>query len=176
VLITGTAVGVIHAGIFSAPVTGSGSCTITVNSSPAATYFDIMLEEYSGTDVTGSRLEAQNTGSSTTGAPATGSASSAGEAVFVGVVATDATTSTTHTAGTGYTDIAEEENGNLHQTGNAADQIVAGATTDTADWTAPTTRQWCASLAVYKTAAGVPGVSNMGPADDLAPNVWPGCQ
>lgn len=137
--------------IFSIPVTGTGTLTLTVTI-PAA-YIVVGMQEYTGIDVTASRLANSSTGTNTTGAPTTGSVASGMAAVFVGAVVTESSGLTTHTQDAAYTLIYESEDAGSHATGNICDQIVAVDTTDAASWTAPTTRAWGAVLAIYKQAA-----------------------
>lgn len=143
----------IASGVWSVPVTGTGSCTMQVGGAAAGSYMLIAINEYTGADVSGTRVEGQNTGTGTTGAPATGNATVTTGGVFLGSLATYTTSATTHTVGADYTQIFESENGSLHMTGSFEDRIVSSTTTDAADWTAPTTAQWCACVVTYKQAA-----------------------
>jgi hypothetical protein len=143
----------IHTAIFSAPVTGTGSCTVTVANFPTGSSGAIGVQEYTGADVSSTRVADSNQGSGTTGAPATANMSSTEDAAFVGALATITFSATTHTPDAAFATIYEEEDGANHQTGSLIDQIVAGATTDAASWTAPTTFAWVAAGVVYKGAA-----------------------
>jgi len=139
--------------IWSAPVTGTGSCTITVAGVPAGGSITAVVREYSGTDVGASRLEDSDYGTGDGTVPATPSVTSAGEALFFGAVSTSASGAQTHTPGADYTEVYEEENGSLYATGSVEDRIVISGTTDTADWIAPDTLAWAAAVAVYKVAS-----------------------
>lgn len=138
-------------GIFSAIVTGSGSLTMALGGAAAGSYHFMIVREYSssiGWDA--SREEATNAAINTTGAPSSGDATSAGEALFVGGVATSTAATTTHTEDGAWTLVAEQEDG-AHMTGSAIDRIVTNATT-AANWTAPNTLPWAAAVAVLKEA------------------------
>ena len=160
----------VNSAVYSAPVTGSGSCTITVGGAPAGSYFVLALQELEGADVTSGRLEGQNTGTGATGAPTTGDVTSAGGAAFMGIVGTNTSGATTHTPDGAFTEIAESEDGSTHMTGSAEDRIVTTGTTDAASWTAPTTVDWAAALAVYKEAAA--GAAHWVPESDVSAGSW----
>lgn len=160
----------VAAALFSAPVTGSGSCTVTVGGAVAGSYWALGIAERSGLDVSATRVESTNTGGAESGAPATGTATSAAGALFVGAVATVDTSAATHTPGADYTQIYEEEDGSLHMMGSVEDRIVTGGTTDAADWQAPTTLEWAAVVAVYKEAAA--GATHWVPESDVSAGSW----
>jgi hypothetical protein len=137
-------------GIWSVEVTGTGSCTLTVGGGLAGSYWGLGTAERSGVETGVARLAASNTGTGATGAPATGNASSTANALFVGVLATNIATNSAHTQDGAFSLIFESEDGTTHMTGSSIDQISVGALTDAASWTAPTTVQWAAAVAVYK--------------------------
>jgi hypothetical protein len=139
-------------GIWSVPVTGTGSCTLTAGGGLAGSYWGFGTAERSGLDISATRVAATNTGTGATGAPATGNASSTANALFVGGLASNASTNTAHTQDAAFSLIFESEDGTAHMTGSSIDQISVGALTDAASWTAPTTVQWAAAVAVYKEA------------------------
>jgi hypothetical protein len=140
--------------IFSAPVTGTGSLTVAV-AGAAGCYWLIAVNEYAGADVSASRVAGGNGGGdANNGTPTTGTVASGMGAVFCGVLCTITGGATTHTPGADYTQIYEAEDGASFQTGSSEDRIVGVDTTDAADWLAPTTVPWAASLAVYKEATG----------------------
>lgn len=149
----------VAAAVYSAPVTGSGSCTIQVAGAVANSYLFIGVQEYSGADVTGTRVAGASTGQAATGAPTTGTVVSGGAGAFVGALGTVTSGATTHTVGADYTQIAEEENGASHMTGSIEDRLVAVDTTDAADWTAPTTVPYACCVACYKEAAAAGGLA-----------------
>ena len=140
-------------GLFSVPVTGSGSCTIQVAGGVAGSYWILGTQEYSGADVSGTRVAGTSTGQAATGAPTTGTVASGGAGAFAGVVGTNTLGATTHTPGADYTQIIEEEDGATHMTGAYEDRLVSGDTTDAADWTAPTLNASACVVAFYKEAA-----------------------
>lgn len=139
-----------HVAIYSAPVTGTGSCTIQVGSGLAASYWFMALSEYYGMDRTDSRVSDTASANAASGAPSSGAADSVGYALFAGMVGTDTSGATTHTVGVDFYQIAESENGAANMTGSAADRIVIAATNDAADWTQPTTVQYVAAVVVYR--------------------------
>jgi hypothetical protein len=140
--------------IFSVPVTGSGSCTMQFTAVVGACYLDLAVVEYSVADVSSGRVDGTNGSNAATGGPNTGNASSTAGGVFVGACATNTSAVTTHTRDAAFASIFKYEDGSNGCTGEAIEQIVTGATTTSASWTAPTTVQWAASLVVYKAAAG----------------------
>lgn len=139
--------------IFSCLVTGTGTCTITVGGAPSGSYWNVVVGEFSG-NWDAARVEATNSAEATTGAPSSGDATSAGAALFIGGLTTNTAVSTTHTQDAAFSLMDEEEDGSAHITGAGIYEIVGGGTTDAASWTAPTTAEWAAVVAVYKEAAG----------------------
>ena len=94
----------VNTAVYSAPVTGTGSCTIQVGGAPAGSFLFLAITERSNADTTGTRVEGTDTGSGTTGAPNTGNAvTSAAGALFAGIVGTVTSIATTHTKGADYT-------------------------------------------------------------------------
>lgn len=142
-------------GIWSCLVTGSGSCTMRVGGA-SGTYWVLGTMEFSsdvGFDA--SRLEASSSGSSTTDnvlAASSGNGTSAGKAVFVGVMVSNGSATVTITPDAAFTQVYEEQNGSLHLMGSVIRQIVAAGTTDAAEWTLTESGQrgYAAALAVYK--------------------------
>lgn len=143
--------------VLSVPVTGTGTLTITYNSGNTTQGVCLSAVEYTGADVSGTRLEDSDQGSGASGAPATANMTSAGAAVFVGMVTTDTPGTVTHTPGGDYTQIAEYEAGATGFTYNSCDRIVGSGTTDAVDWSAPTTVPWTAVGAVYKAVVAAGG-------------------
>jgi hypothetical protein len=155
--------------VYSAPITSSGSVTILFS---ATHYYWVGLAEVAGCDVSVARVDGQNTGNGITGLPVTGSVTSTAGAIFCGALATYSSGALTHTPGTGYSQVYEEENGALHMTGSSETQIVATSTSDTADWNAPNmSAAWAACVAVYKDSRVAPPVPR---ADRIAATVFPG--
>jgi len=140
--------------IWSAIVTGSGSCTMQVGGAVAGTYLSMALDELVSTlGWDSSRLEASNTATGTTGAPTTSNVASAGSANFVGVLTTNAFLDITVTEDGAFTLIYEDQNGSLRPIISFIERIVSTGTTDAASWTAPTTYKWLAGVAVFKEVA-----------------------
>lgn len=151
-------------GAWSCLVTGAGSCTMQV-SSAAGTYFGLGTGEYNATlGWDASRLEATNTGSSATDnwtAGDTGNGTSAGGALFMGVLASNGSSSKVLTPDASFTQIFEQEDASLHIVGSTQRRIVSSGTTDAANWTLEAGSGWrgyAAALAVYKEVAPAAGI------------------
>lgn len=141
--------------VYSAPVTGTGSCTIQIAGALAGSYLQIALEEIHSDMASTFSVEAKNANHATTGAPDSGNGASAGAAIFCGSAIIDtATDGMAITEDAAFTLIYEDEQGNTDISYSAIDRIVSSGTTDSASWTAPTTKPWTASLAVYKEVGG----------------------
>lgn len=140
----------ITVGIWSAPVTGTGSCTMQVNSTASGgSYVLIGIAEMSSNEgaIT---LDQTTSAEGASGAPDSGSLTPAhADAVFMGALATSVASPTTHTPDAAFTQVYEQEDGANHQTGSFIYRVVTSATADSASWTAPTTASWAAALAVY---------------------------
>jgi hypothetical protein len=140
-----------YSAIFSAEITGTGSCTITVAGAPAGSYHGIGLVELD-TDLGTITLETTNGASADTGAPSSGDGTSAGSAIFIGSLTLDITAATTITPDAAFTQVYEQEDGTTHIGCGTIYRIVSTGTTDAASYTAPTTEQYTLTLAVYKDA------------------------
>lgn len=152
-----------QAGIWSVPVTGTGSCTMQV-AGPAGSYFALGIGEYSGTDVSASRVDGTPSGNTLVGStsPATsGNTTSTGDALFCTCVAFDKSNNTTATVGNSFVQIYEETNGSAHQTGESDRLVISGATTTQGSWTfsTPSLSGWAAVVAAYKIAGGGGGAA-----------------
>ncbi len=141
----------IYTAIWSASVTGTGSCTIDV-ALASFNYANLEIAEYNS-DVGAITLEDHIGTTGTTGAADTGNRTSVGKAVFIGVLNYVSTGAITITPDAAFSQLYEEENGATHNTGSMIERIVASGTTDSASWTSPTNNKWAASLAVYKEPA-----------------------
>lgn len=141
-----------YTAIFKAEVTGTGSCTITVGGAPAGSYWNITIIESNST-LGVMTLENTNGASAGTGAPDSGNVTSAGAALFFGVLTTDITAVTTHTIDAAFTLVYEQEDGLNHLGGASGYRIVSTGTTDSASWSAPTTKAYTISLGVYNEPA-----------------------
>lgn len=151
----------IYAAIYSAPVTGTGSCTITVTNAWSGSYWNIGINEYHS-DVGAITVEdGANTATGATGAAASANGTSAAGAVFFGAGNFASSGAITITPDTAFSQVYEEEDGSAHSTGSFIDRIVSSGTTDAASWTAPTTTPWAAAVVVY----GEPGAINLVVAD-----------
>jgi hypothetical protein len=142
-----------HSGIWSAIVTGSGSLTIAV--ATGGSFSDIGVQVYDG-NWDSSRLETSNSAVGTTSTtPSSGNCTSAGAAVFFGVLAVGNSASVTLTQNAAFASIFESGDGTSHEVGEIIDRVVTTGTTDAASWTisvAPT--RTATVLAVYKEVAG----------------------
>jgi hypothetical protein len=144
-------------GIWSAIVTGTGSCTMQTAGAAAGSYLLIGSGEFSGS-WDASRLEAgvsgAGTGSDGDAAGSSGNASSAGAGLFIGGLSLETNVGGTITPDAAFTAMYENE-ASTDANGSAIYQIVGGATTDAAEWTFTTNNNgYGIALAVYKEAAG----------------------
>jgi hypothetical protein len=142
-----------HAGIWSAIVTGAGSLTVAV--ATGGSFSVIGVNVYDGT-WDSSRLESSNSAVGTTSTtPSSGNATSAGAALFFGVLAVGNSALVTLTEDSNWTSVKESNDGGSHEVGEVIDRIVSSGTTDDANWTisvAPTRTATC--VAVYKEVGG----------------------
>ena len=140
-------------GVWSAVVSGTGSCTMQVGNGGAGSSHNIGIAEASSSGSTYS-VEATNTGEGTSGNAATGNATSAGAALFVGGVTISGSGAITITEDSPFVLMWEEENGALHLQSSAIYEIVTTGTTDAAGWTIGTNTGWSAAVVVYKEGSG----------------------
>ena len=147
---------IMHIGIWSCLVTGSGSLTFQLSDSNG-TYrgFVIGIDEYSSSSGwDSSRAESGNSGGTATNdqtAPTSGNATSAGSAVFVGGMVDFNGANQAIGQDAAFSVIFEEENGATSLHGSTIRRIVSGPTTDSADWTIGTPNGgWMAAVQVYK--------------------------
>ncbi len=144
----------IAVGIWSVPVTGTGSCTVQVGGGIAGSEWVFGISERSGLDTGASRVDGTPTSNQAqTGAPSPGSITSTGDALFVGAVAIGSSALITITENASYSLIYEEQNGATSMTGSVIDRIITGAATDNPSWSAPTTEKWAAAGVAYKAAS-----------------------
>lgn len=154
-------------GIWSAIVTGSGSCTLTLAGAPAGSFLLLALDEFSGSwDSLRVETSSTNTDGTNNTTPAhSGNATSAGAALFIGGVAIGSGTTTTITPDVAFTQIFEDQAGATDMVGSAIYQIVGTGTTDRAEWTLSGSGTWSegygAGVCVYREAAGA-GSANDG--------------
>ena len=156
--VTGTA-------IYSAPVTGTGSCTIDFSKAGSAGW-GLSLVEFSGVSST---REDTATGGGVSSAPpttltmATAAADSAAGAVFVGITgfACSNTETTSLSVGGDYTLLYEYEDSYNYIGVGSEYRIVTEATNDAADWggisLTSAYARWAACLAVFPASGGTNG-------------------
>lgn len=144
----------LNTAVYSAIVTGAGSCTAQITGIPNG-YHWIAVAEFSGNWDAARRHTATarwNTQASAT-APDTGAVSSVGAALFIAVAATySGANPVTYTEDGAFTSLYASTNGAADHTGELAYRVVTDATTDSAAWTAPATHGWNALIIVYKEA------------------------
>lgn len=144
-------------GIWSAPVTGTGTCTMQV-AGAAGSYFFIVPAEYSGLDVSASRIEdtSANTGTSTSPAT-TGNVTTADAGLMMAGLVTDFSGPDVNPViGGSFVSLGTVVDATAHQTGAVARRIVTSGTADQASWTLETSglSGWAAILVAYKAAGG----------------------
>lgn len=144
-------------GVWSVPVTGTGTLTLQLGSQPAGSFFSFCIGEYSGTDITASRVETTNGAEGLTTTPGSGNVTTAGAALLLGSLATDGGGATAITEDTPWVLLGEEENGLAQERGSIIRQIVTTGTTDQAGWTIPSAENWGACVVAYKAAGGAGG-------------------
>lgn len=144
-------------GIYSALVTGTGSCTLTIAGAPAGSYLLLALDEFTGS-WDSSRVESSSTnndGTDNTASGNSGNVTSAGAALFIGGIAIGASGTVTITPDGAFTQIFEDQSGATDNVGSAIYQIVSTGTTDRAEWTLSTNHSgYSAGVVLYKEAAG----------------------
>jgi hypothetical protein len=143
---------IFYAAVFSVPATGTGSLTLQVDSADPSNYYEMFLAEWPSTVSATSEASSTNLGTSAT--IDSGNAASAAGAVFVGCGTSLQDTNTAITQDGAWTLLDEEENGTLHQTGNAAYRSVSTGTTDSGTWTINASFGWAAAIAVFADSAG----------------------
>jgi hypothetical protein len=141
-----------EATVFSVPITGSGTLTLTVANAgiDGAT---CVAQEYSGMDST-TRVQDQNTGTGTSTTPATGTVAGTGEVLFFGAHINASAVDAAITAGADFDGVGEQENGASWTSGAFEERIVTTDTTDAADWTLASSVQWAAAMGVYQDTTG----------------------
>jgi hypothetical protein len=156
-------------GIWSAIVTGTGSCTMQVAGGVGSSYFNLATGEYSATGGWDSaRLDGTPVTSSNAtddSSPATtGNMTSTGGGMFVaGVTMGGGGGTVTITQDGAFTLIFEEQDSALHNIGSVIRRIVTGSTTDQGEWTLGSIHLgWAAAMVVYKEAAGGVPIGLMG--------------
>lgn len=145
--------------IYSVPVTGTGSCTLSVGGGAGADYWGVAVQEYSGADTSASRVNAVNSGVGTSTTVVSGTAATGGDGLLVGAATLWGSSSISITPQAAWAQVAEEEDGSLWQMFASADQSVASDTTDEAEWTLGSSLQFAAAVVAYKIPGGGPSCS-----------------
>jgi len=142
-------------GVFSVPVTGTGSLTVTYTD-VGGSYVGIAIAEYTGADVSASRVNTSGTGTgSTTSSVQTATFTTSGSTLIIGSLANDPNgTADTITKGSNYTLVSAP----AHSTGvevGMEEWMTSGTQTNTvANWTITTTASWVVNAVSYKAASG----------------------
>lgn len=163
------------AALYSAVVTGTGSCTITVDS-VAGSYLQLGIMEFSGISTATDRCESTNSGEADTGTDIhAGSMTSARGAVFVATSYFNTSTNTTITEDSGVL-VYEDEVG-ADGPASVTEQIVTTGTTLNPGWTISANRIWVAVGGAYKTAPNISITSGVATLDVAQTgNIGQGCQ
>lgn len=155
-----------YAAVWSCIVTGSGTLRMQVGGALNNSFMNIATEAFNSAASTwdSSRVEAVNSAFQATDnqtPAASGNVTSVGGALFVGGLSLASASAMTITPDGAFTQVYEEENGAVSNTGSAIYRIVTGGTTDQAEWTVPTTGNfgWAAVAVVYKEVGGGGGVT-----------------
>lgn len=159
VLDTGDAPYFLGIGFWSVLVTGTGSLSVrltpTGGSAACANHLSIWDGNWDSTRVEHAPTIASSaTNDQTT--HSSGSATSAGAALFLGGLALLQTANKAITQDGSFTLLTEYENGTTTACGGASYRIVGSGTTDTSDYTsaAGTSYGWASGLVVYKEVGG----------------------
>lgn len=139
----------INVAIWSVPVTGTGTLTMT-GTSGQGDYWWGNCSEWSGTNTT---KETSNSGTGTSTAADSGNVTSAAGAVFVGVVGAVTSANEAITEDGAFLLLNEEEDGGTHNVGSSIYKIVGTGDTDSASWTI-TSHPWAAAVVVYAASGG----------------------
>ena len=130
--------------IYSAEVTGSGTCTIDIDQHfTTYNYGGLALMEFSGVDTTTGRRDngADNSGTSTT--PATAGWNTSGSTVIIGVLSRAGAANEAITESGDYILVFEEEDTSIHGAGSIIYRITSGSLTgETTDWTMAASQTW----------------------------------
>ena len=139
-----------YVAIYSVPVTGTGSLTISFNQGlVSANFSSLALQEYSGADINSTRVSGTNTGFGNSTSPATGSLTSPAGGVFVGALAYNNEVGTTITHGTNFEDIYKTESLDYLPC-SFEDYIVTNSVLSTANWTTGAAEPWANAVVCYK--------------------------
>jgi hypothetical protein len=137
----------LYAAAWTVLVTGSGSLTLSVENYPADTVLSMFAHEFTG-NWDGSRAEDTDAIYNNAGvAPKSGSVTSAGAALIIGVMRVDGGTPITPDGA--FTEVAAATT-SVH----AIYRIVGSGTSDFVEWTSPSGFSWSIASVVLKEAAG----------------------
>jgi hypothetical protein len=121
----------------------SGGNTVTVTAGADGSYCSFGMDEFSGADAS---APLDTDGGGVSGGPDTNPTSSlttgVANALIVGTMSVQANAVVLMTPGSGYTEIAEEEDNTNHQSFHTEFKIVATAQAYTVDWTIGTPSAW----------------------------------
>lgn len=147
----------LRTGVWSAIVTTGGSCTMQVSAGNTPSKLHVHRHEFTGS-WDASRVEDSSSAASATEdlSPDTGSMTSAGAALFIGILGAGDNSNITITDGADYTEIADTavEGSGPDSYTQSQYRIVSTGTTDEVDWTIDNSFGQGASGVVYKEAAG----------------------
>lgn len=146
----------VNTAIVSVPVLGSGTCTIGIVTGTGH-YTFATVEEFTGIDVSVSRVAGTNGGpngfNAGSTAPSSGNATLTGGGLFYGGLCYTLGSNTTITPDGAFTQVYENES-NSNNTGSVIRRIVTSGATDSADWTLGSSAPWAALVVAYKEATG----------------------
>lgn len=147
-----------QSGIWSVPITGTGSLTMAV-AGAAGSFFGLTVGEYSGLDVSGTRVENTNasTATSATTPGVTGNAASANGGLLCACIAVDTSNATSAmVVGNSFTKLFQATDGSTHQVGESDRRILSSGVTTQGTWTIVTLGLlgWAACIVAYKIAGG----------------------
>ena len=143
--------------IFSAPVTGSGDCTMVLQETTTMGFASIALQEYTGADVSVTRLDGTSVGTGTSLTPATGTVTAPSQGgAFFGGLAYDNEGAAVFVNGPGYNNVYNTTDSYDYLPCSFQDHLTSSGDTSNASWaiTGITAQLYSAALAVYKATAG----------------------
>ena len=146
--------------VFSCIVLTTGSCTFTLAGTISGQMFaTIGLEEHTGS--WGSyRVVGTNHVGAGSGAPSTGTVTTAATALFIAGVVTETSSVETHTQNSPWLLTTEEEDGTTTLTCSLVSYVAPSATTLQATWSAPTTIPYSAIIVAYVQATVIKQYAN----------------
>lgn len=142
----------VMAGIYSVPVTGTGSLTLQITGDSGCWFF-IVVQEVSGADTSASRVAGTNSAPDTSSPYDSGTVALTGGGIFATCLSTYSLFALTFTPDAAFT-LADEQESADHMTGAAAYRIVTTNTTDSGTFTSSANDDGVIVLAVYKESSG----------------------